>query len=292
MPDVHARLSPSGASRWSVCTASIPHVESLGLPDEKNAYSEKGERDHLTMYRALTSPPGVVTLDPQQEVAYKWFVDEVRGHDYTFWYEKEVKLSYRGLKTFGTADVIGYEEALRILLVWDWKFGVGVKVEAFKNTQLLIYAAAACQTVLSREQRENLTAVKMVIAQPRLFSGPHCPSSIEPDYQAILDILWDRKIPHAAWAIEEGHTEFKPSASVCRFCRARKAGACQYAVDPASVRHNVSNPDERARKFAEVPITPSEQSGWDNVPDDKEDDTPLTGPRPHLKLRRVRENVY
>ena len=102
------------------------------------------------------------------------------------------------------------------------------------------------------------------------------------------DILWGRKVPHAAWAIEEGHTKFAGGSDTCRFCSARKAGACQSAVEPERIRRKTSNPKERARKFAEIPVEPETSEGVSGIPDASDEPRP----KPNLKLRRVRESIY
>lgn len=59
MPGYHAKLSPSSASRWSSCTASVAAQE--GLPNEGSEAARLGTTGHQMLEELLT---GVVT-DPQ-----------------------------------------------------------------------------------------------------------------------------------------------------------------------------------------------------------------------------------
>ena len=46
MPDEHAKLSPSGASRWTVCPAAIRLEAELGIEEEGSVYALEGTLAH------------------------------------------------------------------------------------------------------------------------------------------------------------------------------------------------------------------------------------------------------
>ena len=113
---------------------------------------------------------------------------------------------------FGTADciMVGGDK----LLVADFKFGKGVRVEAEGNTQMQLYALGAWQKF---SLVYNIHTVKMVIIQPRLSVNP-----------SVWEIAIEDLISFGVYAKEraqlalKGEGEFCPGEEQCRFCRARQ----------------------------------------------------------------------
>jgi hypothetical protein len=141
---------------------------------------------------------------------------------------------------FGTVDVrIIADSLLRII---DLKYGKGVKVTAFENKQLRIYALGAlrdCDFIY------DINAVQLAIYQPRL-------DSVTSETLAVAELrAWaDNELrPRAALAFD-GAGEYAPGDH-CRFCKAN--GVCK-----ANAAHNLEieghsntpahllNPDEVA----------------------------------------------
>ena len=100
------------------------------------------------------------------------------------------------------------------LLVADFKYGKGVKVEAEGNTQMQLYALGAWQKF---SLLYDIHLVKMVIIQPRLSVNPSVWELTTEELQAFGQFAKDR----AHLAIE-GKGDFRPGEEQCRFCRARQ----------------------------------------------------------------------
>lgn len=113
---------------------------------------------------------------------------------------------------FGTADciMIGGDK----LLVADFKFGKGVRIEAEGNTQMQLYALGAWQKF---SLVYDIKTVKMAIIQPRLSTS-----------LSTWEISIEDLSRFGAYASEraqlalKGEGEFCPGEEQCRFCRARQ----------------------------------------------------------------------
>lgn len=73
--------------------------------------------------------------------------------------------------TFGTCDIIGYAPEVDRTIVLDWKFGVGVPVDAEFNEQMLYYALGAMHTKPTSQFFRKGRPVELFIAQPRSMEG-------------------------------------------------------------------------------------------------------------------------
>lgn len=70
---------------------------------------------------------------------------------------------------FGTADIVGTAKDRTV--VWDWKFGKGVAVEAEANEQLMYYAYAAMHTPPTDKFFHRDKPIELFICQPRVNDG-------------------------------------------------------------------------------------------------------------------------
>lgn len=238
----HAKLSPSGASRWLTCTAA-PALEA-GFKDKPSEFAEEG-----TFAHELAELESGFALDLITKSTYtrrlnklkkdSWFSQDM--HDFTKDYanyiketflasqekcedcfaELEVKLDLTDYvpEGFGTADcIIVADETLNVI---DFKYGKGVKVSAENNSQMKLYAlgALAAYGVIY-----DITQIRMTIVQPRL-------NSVEVAELSAKDLIdWGENTvrPNARKAYD-GEGEYAPSESACRFCKA--AGACRARAD-------------------------------------------------------------
>ena len=135
----HAKFSPSGASIWLNCPASVRLSE--GFPDSTNEASERGTRIHQTAEELLRGQP--VTHEDHIADA-QGYVDYVReataGFD-----EVHIEHKLRGFLgvvegVWGTADIFAIKDTHG--LIADLKTG-RVPVDAATSPQLDVYAAAA-----------------------------------------------------------------------------------------------------------------------------------------------------
>lgn len=184
MPGQHALLSPSAAHRWLNCTAA-PRLEE-NVEDKSSSYADEGTLAHAYCAKHLKTFLGVDTVDEDAEITqfYELYhtgeMDEYTDTYKTIVLEKfnqartktrdaqllvEVRLDFTKYmpEAFGTADsVIIADGCLEII---DFKYGKGVKVSAYNNPQMKIYALGAYEA-FSFEY--NITRVRMTIVQPRI----------------------------------------------------------------------------------------------------------------------------
>ena len=177
----HAKLSPSGASKWMTCPGSIEAEE--GLPDDTSKFAAEGTVAHEVSDLCLS-----LGFEPTDFVGAQWQVEEYTiqwtdemaealepGIDWCreqpgeFFGEHRVDLSHwLGDNQFGTLDR-GWVAEDRITIN-DLKFGRGVPVSPVENKQLRLYALG-----FWRAKAPHITdptfPVHIVIDQPRCAGG-------------------------------------------------------------------------------------------------------------------------
>ena len=224
----HARLSPSAASRWMVCTMA-PSMEE-GIPDQSTSYTQEGTQAHeLAEFCARTSvgltwsaaPPKAADQEMEDAAEdYAAYIKEtylrIKETCPDAFIDTEIRLDLTDWipDSFGTADcLIVADDVLHVI---DFKYGKGVKVEADGNVQMMIYALGALDWAAMLYE---IKTVRMTIVQPRL--GGISEAELPADH--LLD--WGENIlqPIAA-AADSGNGVFKPSEQTCRFCKA--SGSC------------------------------------------------------------------
>ena len=304
----HAELGPSSAARWGTCTASVPLVRSLktlsaasargeltGLnlkPKPAGAAATRGTKLHQATYEYLTEQwtnNWDEFLDAKEkELVFKAInlaqaAMDRRMRDYEWHYEIPVSIDYRGLKTFGTSDVVGVPRKGGRLIVLDWKYGEGVKVDAVGNPSLLLYGLGVYQTLLSREEQDAITNFGLIIIQPN-WRGKENVERWDFDKETFWRGL--RKLTDAAWEIESGRTEYRPSRKACQWCEAKDM--CQAAWDHAQVA--TGDREEEARNslnnvdFGPMPKLSATTPERLNLP--------KPAPRKKFRFAKQRESEY
>ena len=239
MPDVHAKLSASGASRWLACPGSCRMEE--GLPDDTSSAALEGTCAHRLAELLLKHETGALT-DPAFEEEMQAFrenadyyseemvqaitvyvayameaLNEARkdAPDAELFSELQVDFSDYVPEGFGTTDVaIVSDDTLRII---DLKYGKGIRVDAEQNPQLRLYALG---TLAEFDDLYDIRRVRMTIMQPRI-------DHISTDEMAVEDLKdWGmRKVRPIAEKALSGTGELIPGEVQCRWCRAR--GICR-----------------------------------------------------------------
>lgn len=225
----HAQLSPSSASRWMVCPGSVALCKDL--PDSSSKFAAEGTMMHTVAEECLSSTGVSAALyvgqmfsrdghdvvftaahvaPVQHYVDYvNSLVDSTRG---SLMVEQRLPIGFLTgeVNAKGTADAVIV--AGDDLYVIDLKGGMGVRVDAEENPQLMIYALAAVdQFSLARDFRR----VTMVIHQPRLSHVSECTISIK-DLKAFGD-----EVLMAAAVTLDPAAPLVPSAKGCKFCKAK-----------------------------------------------------------------------
>ena len=224
----HAFLSPSAAHRWMLCPAA-PTAEHI-FPEEDSSYAAEGTLAHAWAAHILQPdkhPAPEEKLSDEQMAFVQQYVDFVLANTDDF---REIELpldlaTVAGLEGKGTADCAAMDGTT--LKIIDLKFGQGVVVNAEKNPQLMIYAAAAVDYF---DLLAEVEKVELTIFQPRTV-----PANVS-QWIITRDELdrWvnDELKPAVDTAVEarrqfetnNGRVDgslFQPGAVQCRFCRAR-----------------------------------------------------------------------
>jgi hypothetical protein len=200
----HAIYAPSGAHRWTHCTASASGIAALGERPEGDEAAE-GTAAHAEIERCLGTPTIPLPVDPKHPAAFgvALVLDYVRQlPPGRLWIEQRVELTK---DIWGRCDVAHWDDLNRVLTIVDYKNG-HVNVEAEANEQLMIYAAASIFT-------HNLPAlwVRLVVVQPNSFMPvPRVKQSF-----VSADELY--RFASRVAAIPAGSLEFK-AGEHCTYC--------------------------------------------------------------------------
>ena len=220
----HAVYSPSGYERWGRCPGSINLTKDL--PRKSTAYSLEGTLAHEVAQRCLTDG---LLADSQVGLEYiieeRAFVvsTEMAEHVQTY---LDLIATFHGSKlveqklpishitgeedAHGTADcVILADDELMII---DLKYGMGVRVDAERNSQLMIYALAGMEAY---SWAGDFSKVRLVICQPRL---DHISEWVVEDVEALSAFALE--VRSAVEATQQPEPEIVPGEKQCRFCPA------------------------------------------------------------------------
>lgn len=258
MNNGHARLSPSGASRWMSCTGSIAMED--GLPSTGNEYSDEGTAAHALASMCLTegTHPSVYTgrllhvidgayselpfkvgaksnrsfeVDAEMVEAVAKYVAKVleyRGNHQMF-VEQSLPIGHitgeEGATGTGDAVIVLPDE----LQAHDLKYGMGVQVFAENNEQLMLYLLGALEKFPGEYAR-----YRAVIHQPRLNVLDEWTCTHE-ELMAFADKA--RTAANAAMLVlEVGEVPaalLKPTEKACKFCKAKATcpGLAKFVTD-------------------------------------------------------------
>lgn len=99
----HARLSPSGYSRWGVCHLSLD-LEAT-MPDTTSAYAEMGTQLHAEAEKHLRAGTNTDPLGGEQAEIVQTYLDHVRAESHGGELLIEQKLTFSD-DLWGTADAV------------------------------------------------------------------------------------------------------------------------------------------------------------------------------------------
>ena len=278
----HAKhFRPSAAERWMNCPGSVALCAEIP-ESESSEYAAEGTAAHLLAAELLeTGGTAEDHIGRVIKVApYSFAVDEAfAGHVQTYVdrvreYADEGDLLVEQRVKFGPAigagDDEGTSDAVILappeLQVHDLKFGMGVKVYAERNPQLMLYALGALREydILGEFER-----VRMVIHQPRLghLSEWDCTAK---ELQAFADQA-GAKVAAAERCLLEGFAkddDLNPGEAQCRWCPVKatcpalavvvaETTACDFA-DLTAPAEPPQEPDDLAGKMTLVDLI----EGW------------------------------
>ena len=226
MPDIHATLSASSSHRWLACPPSA--LLNAAVPDTRSEYAAQGTDAHtLCEYEVLKSL-GKPVKDPTEDLtwydeemkdsaeSYAAFVNERLAKAKEFCKDPivlvEQRLDYSRWvpQGFGTGDCVIVADDL--LTIVDFKYGVGVLVEAESNPQMMCYALGALDIF---DGIYDINRIEMTIFQPRR-------ENVSTFTMTKDDLLaWaDEVLKPTAELAAKGEGEFK-AGDHCQFCKVK-----------------------------------------------------------------------
>ena len=229
----HARLGASSSHRWMMCPPSVKLSEQF--EDRPSAYAEEGTFLHelceLKLHRYLGDmyPEHIEQLyaEHRDSEFYSDEAEAVTDEYVAFCIETteavrsscpdplimvEHRLDYSEYvpEGFGTGDLVIVADG--VIEVIDFKGGRGVRGDANRNSQLMLYGLGA---LLEFDPLYDIRTVRMTIVQPRLSNT----STYEITSGELIRWAESEVRPKALLAYE-GKGEFC-AGEWCRFCKAR-----------------------------------------------------------------------
>ena len=229
----HARLNASSSHRWMMCPPSVRLSEQFA--DKPSSYAEEGTFLHelceLKLHRYLGDmAPDVIEAQYAEHRDSEFYTQEaetVTDEYIAFCVETieavksscpdplimvEHRLDYSEYvpEGYGTGDLVIVADG--VIEVIDFKGGRGVRVDAHRNSQLMLYGLGA---LLEFDPLYDVHKVRVTIVQPRLSNTS--------TYEIAADELvrWaEKEVRPRALLAYEGKGEFC-AGDWCRFCKAR-----------------------------------------------------------------------
>ena len=226
MPDKHALLSASSSHRWLACPPSA--VLCAQEADQPGPYAREGTDAHTLCEHKVLKYLGRDSPDPRENLdyfneemdscsdQYCSFVAEQLEEARRFCKDPEVLVEQRldfskwVPEGFGTGDCLIVAD--KLLHIIDFKYGMGVLVEAENNPQMMCYALGALDIF---DGIYDIESIKMTIFQPRRDNI----SSFTISKEDLLNWAESTLMPAAKLAYK-GEGEFC-AGDHCQFCKVK-----------------------------------------------------------------------
>ena len=222
----HALLSASASKQWLNCPPSARL--SADIEDENSPYAQQGTDAHELCEHKVLKALGQDTKDPTENLEfydaemescteeYRNFVMEIYENakklcsDPIILVEQRLDFSRWVPDGFGTGDCLIVAD--NVLHIIDFKYGLGILVDAEHNPQMMCYALGALDIY---DGIYDIKTVKMTIFQPRRDNV----STFEMSKDDLL--TWaDTVLAPTAKLAYEGRGEFK-AGDHCTFCKVK-----------------------------------------------------------------------
>ena len=251
----HARLNASSSHRWMMCPPSVKLSEQFA--DKPSPYAEEGTFLHelceLKLHRYLGDMvPELIEEQYAEHRDNDFYSDEAESvtdeyvafcietieavrlscPDPLIMVEHRLDYSEYVPEGFGTGDLVIVADG--VIEVIDFKGGRGVRVDANRNSQLMLYGLGA---LLEFDPLYDIHTVRMTIVQPRLSNT----STYEITAQELIRWAETEVRPKALLAYE-GAGEFC-AGEWCRFCKARYTCRKRSEYHMRLAEHDFRQPD-------------------------------------------------
>ena len=249
MAKKHAYLSASSAYRWMNCTRSPDMC--AGLEERASPYAQEGTDAHSLCEHKVLKALGRNSPDPTESLDYfDKEMDDCSDEYRNFAMEQvadakthcsdplvlvEARLDFSRFvpEAFGTGDLVIIADDL--LTIVDFKYGVGVLVEAGNNPQMRCYALGALDTYGSLY---DIKTVRMCIFQPRR-------DNVSIEEMPIDELLaWaDAELIPKAQQAWNGEGELA-AGDHCIFCAAKAVCRARAEYNLELAKYELEEPDK------------------------------------------------
>lgn len=226
MPGKHAFLSASASYRWLACP---PSAKLCAEQDGRaSPYAKQGTDAHALCEHKVLSALGRPTKDPTEDLDYYDTEMENAAEEYCTYVMEQLQEAKKYCKDpevlveqhldfskwvphgFGTGDCLIVAD--KVLHIIDFKYGLGILVDAHDNPQMMCYALGALEIY---DGIYDIETIKMTIFQPRRENI----STYTMDKMELLQWAEQYLKPTAELAYN-GEGEYK-AGDHCQFCRAK-----------------------------------------------------------------------
>lgn len=248
MPGTHSKLAPSAAHRWMACPGSLvlegPLTEG-GAPEPMSPFAAEGTAAHELAAMCLTEKKDaqayhgrvIEVKDEETGDTFKFTVDDEmiyyvqeyvdRIHEYANAGNEGCDLMVEQTVDFsrhvGVPDQTGTSDVIILvdneIQIHDLKYGRGVKVEAERNKQLLLYALGAYDQF---GMLDDFFRVRLVIHQPRINGHlSEWDITIDELLAFSVDALQAAQRAEQAQVADDIAEFLVPGDDQCRWCKAK-----------------------------------------------------------------------
>ncbi len=230
----HAKLSASGSGKWLNCPGSV-QAEEKYPPQKSSPFAIEGSMAHEVADLCLKNEKDASfyigktvykrTVEKDMASYVQEYLDYVRSYEKdntTLMTEERVDFSHVVPGGFGTLDaaVLDYDE--NTCHIFDLKYGKGVKVDAYENTQAQLYGIGI-EHELSGLFSEDINKYVLHIVQPRINHFSSWEISLENLYK------FSKWVEEKADLALSGKGQRIPGEKQCQWCRAK--GDCRALND-------------------------------------------------------------
>lgn len=226
MPSKHALLSASSSNRWIRCPPSA--VLCAKAEDTPSIYAAQGTDAHSLCEYKLKHALGLKVRDPTENLTYFDSEMDECSDMYVQYVMEQIEVAHQTCKDplvlieqrldfskwvpggFGTGDCVIVTDGE--LSVIDYKYGVGIMVDAIKNSQLMCYGLGALSMF---DGIYDIDKISLHIFQPRK-------SNISVYTLSRDELLkWaNEELSPAALLAEKGEGDYY-AGSHCQFCKVK-----------------------------------------------------------------------
>ena len=227
MPGTHAILSPSSSERWINCPPSAK--ENAG-GDTGSSYAQQGSEAHLMAEWKVKKALGHKVRDPTPDLEFydeemeecataycEFIMEQVQAAkescpDPLVLVEQRLDFTRWVAESFGTADCIIVADGT--MTVIDFKYGLGVLVDAEGNSQMRMYALG---TLNLFESLYDIQTVRMIIQRRSAESLKACSRRSADTFRRFTPLMirsrWYARRKHSTIRNRNGTARSRATAS-------------------------------------------------------------------------------